>query len=147
MIRLATFTALIAAVSAPAEDADLFESKIRPILVEHCYECHSADKKQKGNLLLETKEGTLKGGDTGPALAAGDPAKSLLIQAVKWANKDLQMPPKNKLSGTQIADLESWIKAGAPDPRSGPRTLTKIEQHLEAAKKHWSIPNLRHLMI
>jgi hypothetical protein len=63
---------------------------------------------------------------------AGDPAKSLLIQAVKWANKDLQMPPKNKLSGTQIADLESWIKAGAPDPRSGPRTLTKIEQHLEA---------------
>jgi hypothetical protein len=139
MIRLATFIALIAAVSAPAEDADLFESKIRPILVEHCYECHSADKKQKGNLLLDTKEGTLKGGDTGPALVAGDPAKSLLIQAVKWANKDLQMPPKNKLSGTQIADLESWIKAGAPDPRSGPRTLTKIEQHLEAAKKHWSL--------
>jgi hypothetical protein len=58
MIRLATFIALIAAVSAHAEDADHFESKIRPILVEHCYECHSADKKQKGNLLLDTKEGT-----------------------------------------------------------------------------------------
>jgi hypothetical protein len=72
---------------------DLFESKIRPILVEHCYECHSADKKQKGNLLLDTKDATLKGGDTGPALVAGDPAKSLLLKAVKWQD-DLEMPPK-----------------------------------------------------
>ena len=117
---------------------DIFESKIRPILVEHCYECHSADKKQKGNLLLDTKDGTLKGGDTGPALVPGDPAKSLLIQAVKWQG-ELEMPPKKKLSDAQIADLEAWIKSGAPDPRSGPRTLTKIEQHLEDAKKHWSL--------
>lgn len=118
---------------------DIFESKIRPIFFEHCYECHSADKKQKGSLLLDTKEATLKGGDTGPALVPGDPAKSLLLKAVKWADKDLQMPPKKKLSEAQIADLETWIKAGAPDPRSGPRMLTKIEQHLEDAKKHWSL--------
>ena len=118
-------------------DSD-FESKIRPILVQHCYECHSADKKQKGNLLLDTKDATLKGGDTGPALVPGDPSKSLLLKAVKWEDKDLQMPPKTKLSDAQIADLEAWIKAGAPDPRSGPRTLTKIEQHLEDSKKHWS---------
>jgi mono/diheme cytochrome c family protein len=121
-----------------SQEADLFESKIRPILVEHCYECHSADKKQKGNLLLDTKDATLKGGDTGPALVPGDPSKSLLLQAVKWEDKDLQMPPKTKLSDAQIADLEAWIKAGAPDPRSGPRTLTKIEQHLGDSKKHWS---------
>ena len=132
----------LVAGAACAEDAALFESKIRPILVEHCYECHSTDKKQKGNLLLDTKEGTLKGGDTGPALVAGYPAKSLLIQAVKWTDKDLQMPPKKKLSDAQIADLETWVKAGAPDPRSGPRTLTKIEQHLEDAKKHWSLQSV-----
>ena len=141
MIRPSTFIVLFAAVSARADDAAFFESKIRPILVEHCYECHSADKKQKGDLLLDTKEGTLKGGDTGPALVAGDPAKSLLIQAVKWQG-ELEMPPKKKLSDAQIADLEAWIKAGAPDPRSGPRTLTKIEQHLEDAKKHWSFQSV-----
>ena len=128
----------LGAAELPPQDADLFESKIRPILVEHCYECHSADKKQKGNLLLDTKDATLKGGDTGPALVPGDPTKSLLLKAVKWEDKDLQMPPKTKLSDAQIADLEAWIKAGAPDPRSGPRTLTKIEQHLEDSKKHWS---------
>jgi len=121
-----------------AADQDLFESKIRPILVEHCYECHSEGKKQKGNLLLDTKEATLKGGDTGPTFVAGDPEKSLLIKAVKWLSDDLQMPPKKKLSDEQLADLEAWVKMGAPDPRTGARTLTKIEQHLENSKKHWS---------
>ena len=118
---------------------DIFESKIRPILVEHCYECHSTDKKQKGNLLLDTAEATLRGGDTGPAVVPGDPVKSLLLKAVKWEDEDFQMPPKTKLSDAQIADLETWIKAGAPDPRTGPRTLTKIDQHLEDSKKHWSL--------
>ncbi|MBL9151827.1 MAG: PSD1 domain-containing protein [Verrucomicrobiales bacterium] len=128
---------LLVTGAARAEDAAFFESKIRPILVEHCYECHSADQKQKGGLLLDTKEGTLKGGDTGPAIVPGDPAKSLLIEAVKGEG-DLEMPPKKKLTAAQIADLEAWVKAGAPDPRSGPRMLTKIEQHFEDAKKHWS---------
>jgi len=125
-----------------AEDTAFFENKIRPILVERCYECHSAEKKQKGNLLLDTKEGLLKGGDTGPALVAGDPAKSLLITAVKWTDKDLQMPPKKKLSDEEIAALDEWVKMGAPDPRGGARTLTKIEQHLENSVKHWSFQPL-----
>ena len=137
VLAMHPFAALCAA-EPTAEQAALFENKIRPILVERCYECHSAEKKQKGGLLLDTKEAVLKGGDTGPALEAGDPAKSLLIAAVKWTKKDLQMPPKEQLSEEQIADLEAWIKAGASDPRSGPRTLTKIEQHLEDSKKHWS---------
>ncbi len=126
------------AAEPTAEQAVLFENKIRPLLVERCYECHSAEKKQKGGLLLDTKEGTLKGGDTGPALVAGDPAKSLLIKAVKWTDKDLQMPPKKKLSDEEIAALEEWVKIGAPDPRGGARMLTKIEQHLDDSKKHWS---------
>jgi hypothetical protein len=139
-------TAMCAASVARAENSALFESKIRPLLVEHCYECHSAEKKQKGNLLLDTQEATLKGGDTGPALVPGDPANSLLLRAVKWTDKDLQMPPKKKLTDSQIADLEAWIQAGAPDPRTKPRTLTKIEQHLKNAEQHWSfqpIPDLK----
>ena len=131
-------TVLLSASPLLGEDTAFFESKIRPILVERCYECHSADKKQKANLLLDTKEGPLKGGDTGPAVVPGDPAKSLLIQAVKWSDDDLQMPPKKKLSDEQIADLEAWVKMGAPDPRSGSRVLTKIEQHLENARQHWA---------
>jgi mono/diheme cytochrome c family protein len=124
--------------TARADDTAFFESKIRPILVERCYECHSADKKQKGNLLLDTREGALKGGDTAPAIVPGDPSKSLLLKAIKWEDGNLQMPPKQKLSDSQIADLETWIKAGAPDPRTGARALTKIEKHLEDAKTHWS---------
>ena len=137
MTRASLSLLVFVAGAAGADDAALFESKIRPILVEHCYECHSADKKHKGNLLLDTKDAVLKGGDTGPALVPGDPVNSLLIKAVKW-HGGLEMPPKKKLGDSQIADLEAWIKAGAPDPRTGPRTLTKIEKHLEDAKKHWS---------
>src|SRR5947207_1430073 len=71
-----------------------------------------------GSLLLDTKDGLLKGGETGPAIVAGDPEKSLLIKAVRYADPDLQMPPKGKkLADDQIADLVAWVKMGAPDPR------------------------------
>ena len=80
-----------------AAGVEFFEKKIRPVLVEHCYDCHSADaKKVKGGLLLDTREGSLKGGDNGPALVPGNPDKSLLIKAVRYTDPDLQMPPKNK---------------------------------------------------
>ncbi|MBI2927609.1 MAG: DUF1553 domain-containing protein [Verrucomicrobia bacterium] len=97
---------------------EFFESKVRPVLVEHCYECHSAQaEKVKGGLLLDTREGLLKGGDTGPALVAGEPERSLLIKAVRYTDENLQMPPKNKkLSSEQIADLEAWVRLGAPYP-------------------------------
>lgn len=123
--------------SLPAADLDFFETKIRPIFVEHCYACHSAEKKQHGNLLLDTKQGTLKGGDSGPAVVPGDLGKSLLLQAVKRLD-GLEMPPERKLTEAQIDDLETWIKDGAPDPRTGSSALTKIEQHLAASATHWS---------
>ncbi len=135
------FAILHGADISPAQ-AEFFENKIRPLLAERCYECHSAEKKQKGNLLLDTKEGTLKGGDTGPAIVAGDPAKSLLIKAVKWADKDLQMPPKKQLSDAQIATLEEWIRKGAPDPRDGKREVTRIGKLFEQAKTHWAFQPL-----
>src|SRR2546423_12854374 len=83
--------------AAASENFDFFEKKIRPLLVEHCYKCHSAQsEKVKGGLLLDTREGVLKGGDTGPAIVPGDPEKSLLIKAVRFTDKELQMPPKDK---------------------------------------------------
>jgi cytochrome c553 len=118
LLVLTTLGALT--VTVRADDVEFFESKIRPILVDNCYKCHSAtSKKLKGNLRLDTKEAMLKGGDNGPAIVPGNPEKSLLIQAIRYKNEDLQMPPKEKLSDARIADLEAWVKMGAPDPRSG----------------------------
>src|SRR5688500_14362890 len=102
------------------EDLDLFESKIRPLFVAHCYACHSQDgKERQGGLLLDTRDGVLKGGDSGAAVVPGDPERSLLIKAVRRTDENLQMPPKEGLSDTQIADLVEWVKRGAPDPRKG----------------------------
>ena len=98
-----------------SQGGQFFESKIRPLLIDHCYACHSAQaKKLKANLHLDSREGALKGGDTGPALIPSHPEKSLLIEAIHYKNPDLQMPPKAKLSETQIADLTTWIQIGAP---------------------------------
>jgi hypothetical protein len=106
------------AVANPA-DAAFFESRIRPVLVKHCYECHSAESgKSKGGLLLDTKAGIRAGGDTAPAVVPGDPSKSLLLEAIQHRDPDLEMPPKEpKLADAVIADFEAWILAGAVDPR------------------------------
>lgn len=127
------------------EQTDFFEKKIRPIFAENCYKCHSHDsEKVKGGLLLDTREGVLKGGDTGPALVAGDPDKSLMIQAVRYKNKDLQMPPNDRqLSVSQIADLEAWVKMGAPDPRTGADDARKYVVDFDKAKKHWSFQPIK----
>ncbi|RBP40437.1 cytochrome c [Roseimicrobium gellanilyticum] len=100
------------------EQRNFFERKIRPVLVEQCYECHSTQsKKVKGGLMLDTKEATLHGGDTGPAVVPGKITDSLLIEAIRYGNKDMEMPPKGKLPASVIADFEAWVKMGAPDPR------------------------------
>ena len=111
--------------SLAAPEIAFFESKVRPILVERCYECHSAGaKKLRGGLLLDSREGWLKGGDTGPAIAPGQPEESLLVQAVRWDDPALQMPPKGKLPDAEVAVLSDWVKRGAPDPRSGVKPAT-----------------------
>src|SRR5580765_3276210 len=106
------------AAQAGPDGPEFFERKIRPLLAEHCYECHSASaQKLKGKLLLDSQEGILKGGEAGHAVIPGEPEKSLLIKAVRYTDKDLQMPPKDKkLSDRQIADLTPWVKMGAPWP-------------------------------
>jgi len=113
----------MAATTAWADDADteFFERKIRPALVMYCYECHAADsKKLGGELLLDSRDGLRKGGDSGPAIQAGEPDHSLLIKAVRYTDDNVKMPPKGKLPDTVIADLESWVKNGAVDPRVQP---------------------------
>ena len=99
-----------------------FETKIRPVLVAKCYECHTPDaKKIGGKLLLDTRAAILKGGESGPALVSGKPNESLIIQALRWEN-DLEMPPKEPLAENVIYDFVKWIKMGAPDPRTGKTT-------------------------
>jgi len=124
---------------------DFFEKKIRPVLVENCYKCHSAkSEKIKGELLLDTKASARKGGESGPAVVPRDLKKSLLIEAVRWTNDDLQMPPKKKLSAAQIMDLERWVQMGAPDPRTGGGvTAIKRDIDIEAGKKFWAFQPIK----
>jgi hypothetical protein len=128
------------AAGGPAPDSlgiEFFEQRVRPVFVEHCYKCHSAGaEKVKGGLLLDTREGLLKGGDSGPAIVAGDPDKSLFIKAVRYTDEHLQMPPKGqKLSDQQIADLEAWVKMGGPDPRTQEVQSSKSKVQ---SSEHWA---------
>src|SRR2546429_5985076 len=122
---------------AVADGTEFFEKKIRPLLVENCYKCHSHEsEKLKGSLFLDSRDGLLKGGETGPAIVPGDPEKSLLIKAVRYTDKDLRMPPKDKkLSDEQIADLEAWVKMGAPEP---PTDKLETRNSKLSTKQHWA---------
>ena len=116
-----------------------FEAKVRPLLVKHCYECHSADaKKLKGSLLLDSKEGWMAGGDSGEVLEPGKPNDSRLVDSVRYTNRDLQMPPKYKLTEAEIAVLESWVTMGAPDPRTGVKIAKASGIDWEKGRSHWS---------
>src|SRR5215213_9006103 len=105
-------TAFAAAPAPTPEQLAFFEAKIRPLLSDNCYKCHSIEKgKSKGDLTLDTRESWQKGGESGAAITPGDPSKSLLITAISYNDADLQMPPKGeKLSTEQITDLTAWVK-------------------------------------
>ena len=129
--------------TAKRKGLDFFESKIRPVLVRHCYQCHSAKaasiKMLKGGLQVDTRAGIRKGGETGPAVIPGQPGKSLLVAALK--HDGLKMPPKAKLPASIVADFEKWIQSGAPDPRDGKSVATQAID-VEAGKTHWSFQPL-----
>ena len=108
---------LAGSVSGEDADAEFFTSQVEPILVSRCYECHSHEKQIKGGLALDSRAGLETGGDGGTAVVPGDPDTSRLILAVRYADPELQMPPKQKLSDAEIAVLEEWVKRGAHDPR------------------------------
>jgi hypothetical protein len=108
---------LNATATPTAEQLEFFEAKIRPVLIEHCYECHSGmNSTPKGGLRLDLRDALMTGGDSGPALVAGKPDDSLLLKALSYDS--YEMPPKGKLPEAVIADFERWIQMGAPDPRT-----------------------------
>ncbi len=114
------------------QDLEFFESRIRPVLVKHCFECHSSgSSKLQGGLLVDFRGGLEKGGESGPAIVPGKPEKSLLLQALR--HESFEMPPSGKLPDTVIADFEKWIRNGAADPRD------KAPTAAEAADESWKI--------
>jgi hypothetical protein len=160
MTRLLTATALLVGVAAftqpgaaqptkgggyadkpTQEQLAFFEKKIRPVLVESCYKCHSAEaEKIKGGLTLDTRDGTRTGGDSGPIIQPGNPDRSKLIASLKHKNPDTAMPPKGKLADNVIADFEAWVKMGAPDPRDGKAAAAPKKYAIDLVKgrEFWS---------
>jgi hypothetical protein len=140
---LATLSAADA-IAASADAPAFFESHIRPVLIDRCYQCHSAQAKAiKAGFLLDTREGLLKGGDSGkPAIVPGNAEASPLIEAVRYGNPDFRMPPKGKLPEEQVADLVKWINSGAPDPRNGSAGLVQ-KNPAASAKAHWAFQPLK----
>lgn len=138
-LLLLTFLGSVTATpAADADGIDFFETKVRPLLVKHCYSCHSSQaQKIRGNLLLDSSTAARKGGDSGPSVVPGDLERSLLIKAVRYTDDGLRMPPKGKLSAAEIADLEAWIKRGAPDPRTQPAVVTSAVDPVRG-REFWS---------
>lgn len=101
------------AAEPPSSQAAFFEKEVRPILQTHCLSCHGNEKKIKGGLNLTSREGLIKGGNTGPALSLGKPGESLILEAIRHGEKN-KMPPKGKLPQSQIEVLEKWIHMSAP---------------------------------
>jgi hypothetical protein len=142
-------TLLLGASARGAEETAFFETKVRPLLVERCLECHG-EKKQKGGLRLDSKSGWEKGGESGTALVPGKAEESLLIKAISYLDKDLQMPPKKQLALEEVAVLKEWIRRGAPDPRLAPiasaETKPDQDEWADAFQKRldwWSLKPLR----
>ena len=129
---------------AQTPDIEFFEAKIRPVLVQKCYSCHNSKMPApKGSLVLDTKEGLLKGGVSGPAIVPGNPAQSRLITALSYSDPLAQMPPSGKLPQTVLADFEQWIARGAADPRaSAASTAATAPQYkgmaVEEGRKWWA---------
>ncbi len=138
---------LIAALPLVAQDGnepakiEFFETRIRPVLVQHCYECHAADSKiVRGGLQLDSQAATLQGGDSGPSVVPGNPDDSLLLSAIK--HESLEMPPQSKLPDNVIADFETWIRDGAVDPREEVRPAKLPPVDYEAAQSHWAFQKI-----
>ncbi|MDG2126624.1 MAG: PSD1 and planctomycete cytochrome C domain-containing protein [Fuerstiella sp.] len=115
------------------EQNDLFERTIRPILVEQCSACHG-DKKQSGELRVDSLKALLRGGDSGPAIVPGQSHQSLLMQAVV-RSEDLAMPPDKPLTKPQIDALRKWINSGAVWPKSSAQLESMADR---SAKNHWA---------
>ena len=142
-VGLPSIAGLLALAAPAAADPDklaFFEKKVRPVLVENCYACHSADTKPAGGLRVDDLKGLLDGGNAGPAVVPGDPGKSLLLRRVTHANAERRMPPDKKLSDFEVADLTTWIKDGAawPKPKVPGSVGRANPEYEQLRKEHWA---------
>ncbi len=133
--------------SPSVDQIAFFESKIRPVLIERCYECHSVESSDVGGaLLLDSRTGVIKGGESGAIIVPRAPESSRLIAAIAYADKELQMPPDEPLADYQINDFRQWIMQGAADPRDDD-TVAKLQAKqqvdLEKARDFWSLRALQ----
>ncbi|MDG2224639.1 MAG: DUF1553 domain-containing protein [Rubripirellula sp.] len=132
------FTQATVCGQAPDSEA-FFETRIRPILVDHCYECHSSESTELGGALrLDHPVGMMTGGESGLAIDPGNPEGSLLVSAIRYESSE--MPPDGRLPDQVISDIEAWIEAGATDPRNrdGDSILESSEIDLEEGRHFWS---------
>ncbi|MDE0292711.1 MAG: DUF1549 domain-containing protein, partial [Bryobacterales bacterium] len=137
-VLLAVFSLLLTglATAQGPQGEEFFEKKIRPVLASRCYLCHGADAPQvQGGLLLDSRQGVLTGGNSGPAVKPGDPDRSLLLQALRYSGR-LKMPPDGPLGPDVVRDFEAWIRMGAPDPRTGAAVETGLLP--DGSREHWS---------
>ena len=137
---LPALAALVLPMIACAGEADpltpgqiaFFEQRIRPLLIERCYSCHSDAKKVNGGLRLDSRRGLIEGGDSGPAVSPGKPEESLLIKAVRYQDSNLQMPPEGRLAMAELAALKNGCDAAPP-----------IRGQISPAAKHRTLPGRR----
>lgn len=150
LVAVVAFFAPVVFAAEPAGSADFFEKKVRPILVEHCFKCHGdlKGKEPKGGLRVDSRAALLKGGDNGPALVPGNLEKSKLIEAIRFQNSEMKMPPSGKLQAQQIADLEAWVKDGAAWPKDMAVAGPSVSAFDLAKRKreHWAWQPVRPTM-
>ena len=142
MFSLLLITTLLLPTARVARGDELFETRVRPMLHEHCLQCHGPDK-QSGGLRVDSREALLEGGDTGPALVPGDPSASLLLKAVRHSEPGLKMPPAKagaKLSAQAIEALQSWVEQGAIWPAGEGAGAAVSKEAFDLAKRKGRLP-------
>ena len=125
--------------AATPADLDFFEKRVQPLLVQRCFECHSAKaEKLKGGLLLDSREAILNGGDSGPAAVVGDVEKSLIVQAIRYDNENVQMSTAGKLPEAEVTVLTEWVRRGFPFPATNATKAIRRVIDVAEGKKHWA---------
>jgi len=134
--------AILEVAAVTPEQSEFFETKVRPVLAEHCYKCHSAKaEKLKAELYLDSRAGMLKGGELGPAINLEKPEDSLLLKAIGWKERDLQMPPRKALPRKVVEDFNKWVNMGAPWPGDQPTVAIQPKAGFDfevERKSHWA---------
>jgi hypothetical protein len=138
LLQTGTRRLIAAEPSFSSEEIDFFEKRVRPILVNRCFECHSTSStKLRAELYLDRRDAILTGGDSGPAATPGEPEKSLLIEVIRYKG-DIEMPPAGKMPDEEIAVLEDWVRRGLPFPKSEAIAAARKSIDLEAGRQHWA---------